>query len=89
MKTVTFDEIHNLPKSDCNMKFAVEIANNGTRNLEKEGLKKYIYKTLRVYLKNGLSELFYLDSKGNVIVGGYYCNKDYPIIGEYEEAKYE
>lgn len=89
MREVTFNEIHNLPRADCNMKFAVEIAENGTRNLEKKGFRKYISKTLRVYLKNGLSELFYLDNKGKVIVGGYYCNSDFPIIGEYDEATYK
>ena len=88
MREVTFDEIHNLPKSDCNMRFAVEIANNGTRNLEKEGFRKYVAKTLRVFLKNGTSELFYLDGEGRLIVGGYYSNSDFPIIGEYEEAEY-
>ena len=88
MREVTFDEIRNLPKSDCNMKFEVEIANNGTRNLEKDCFKKYVAKTLRVFLKNGISELFYLDGNGKIIAGGYHSNSDFPIIGDYEEARY-
>ncbi len=88
MREVTFDEIHSLPRSYCSMRVEVEIANNGTRNLEKEGFKKYIAKTLRAFLKNGLSELFYLDGEGKIVAGGYYSNSDYPIIGEYEEVRY-
>ena len=75
-------------QSDQKPRITQDIADNGLKILTREDYlrNKPITKTVIYRLKNGIGNVYYYNSDGKIMAGGYPVGKsldDIPIIGEF------
>lgn len=75
-------------QSDQKPRITQDIADNGLKILTREGYlhNKPIVKTAIYRLRNGIGKLYYYNSAGKIMAGGYTVVEnldDIPIIGEF------